>query len=143
MGSGRSPAALKKLGRANVSRRNAENRLKIVLTAKTVRNKEKPRPKSAFTARESARAALMGENTAKNEVNLMGIGSYSVHVFVCTCDVCGCREEVKENINGVYNGAQAVRSLGWSFGKDKVVKCDKCRKTAWGDMYREKHKLYR
>jgi len=53
MGSGRSPAALKRLGRAKDDHRNAENRLKIGLIAKTVRNKAKPRPKSAFLACES------------------------------------------------------------------------------------------
>lgn len=74
----------------------------------------------------------------------MSVSSYSVHVFVCVCDVCGERADVEESLrNGIYNGAQAVRSLGWSFGKDKSVKCSKCRQTAWGDMYREKHKLYR
>lgn len=57
----------------------------------------------------------------------MGVTSYSVHVFVCKCDICGKLVEVKENYHGIYNGAQAVRSLGWSFGKDKSVKCDKCR----------------
>ncbi len=73
----------------------------------------------------------------------MGVTSWSVHVFSCRCDICGQTAEVKENYPRIYNGAQAVRSLGWSFGKDKAVKCDRCRKTAWGDMYREKHKLYR
>lgn len=73
----------------------------------------------------------------------MSVSSYSVHVFVCTCDECGARSEVEENYRGIYNGAQAVRSLGWSFGKDKRVKCSKCRQTSWGDMYREKHKLYK
>lgn len=58
----------------------------------------------------------------------MGVTSYSVHVFVCRCDVCGERQDVEESLSGgIYNGAQAVRSLGWSFGKDKSVKCDKCR----------------
>lgn len=70
----------------------------------------------------------MGENTAKKRGKFYGYLQLSVHVFVCTCDVCGSREEVKENYNGIYNGAQAVRSLGWSFGKDKSVKCSSCRK---------------
>jgi len=47
------PCRIKKAWSRNVSRRNAENLLKIGLTAKTVRNKEKTRPKSAFLARES------------------------------------------------------------------------------------------
>lgn len=72
----------------------------------------------------------------------MGVSSYSVRIFVCTCDICEKCEYVEENLyKGIYNSAQAVRSLGWSFGKDKSVKCSKCRQTSWGDMYREKHKL--
>lgn len=66
----------------------------------------------------------------------MGVSSYSVHVFVCKCDVCGRIEEVKENYHGIYNGAQAVRSLGWSFGKDKRVKCDRCRRPSLYDKYK-------
>ena len=59
----------------------------------------------------------------------MGVSSYSVHVFVCTCDVCGKRVDVEESLNNnIYNGAQAVRSLGWSFGQDKSVRCGKCRR---------------
>ena len=65
----------------------------------------------------------------------MGVTSYSVHVFVCKCDICGKLVEVKENYHGIYNGAQAVRSLGWSFGKDKSVKCLECRKHDWDDHY--------
>ncbi len=68
---------------------------------------------------------------------------YSVPTFRCICDKCGAMRDVEKDYDKIYNGAQAVRSLGWSFGKDKSVKCSKCRQTAWGDMYREKHKLYR
>lgn len=63
--------------------------------------------------------------------------------FRCVCDKCGAVRDVEKDYDKIYNGAQAVRSLGWSFGKDKSVKCSKCRQTAWGDMYREKYKLYR
>ena len=54
---------------------------------------------------------------------------YTIPVYNCHCDVCGKFEQVYDyNSNKIYNGAQAVRSLGWSFGKDgKTVKCDKCR----------------
>ena len=68
----------------------------------------------------------------------MSVRGYSVHVFVCTCDKCGKREDVQENPSVVYNGAQAVRSLGWSYGKDKRVLCDKCRQGNWLDNYRYK-----
>ncbi|MDE6597975.1 MAG: hypothetical protein K2K60_05000 [Clostridia bacterium] len=66
----------------------------------------------------------------------MSVKSYSIitHVFVCKCDKCGKSEEVNET-EKIYNGAQAVRSLGWSFGKDKSVKCDKCRQDDWGNRY--------
>ncbi len=64
----------------------------------------------------------------------MSVGSYSIKVYVCTCDKCGKREEVEET-KTIYNGAQAVRSLGWKFGKDKTVKCSECRKDDWDDHY--------
>lgn len=73
----------------------------------------------------------------------MSVKCYSVPTFRCVCDKCGAVRNVEKDYDKIYNGAQAVRSLGWSFGKDKSVKCSKCRQTAWGDMYREKHKLYR
>ncbi len=66
----------------------------------------------------------------------MSVSSYSVHVYVCTCDQCGKRFDVEENREkGIYNGAQAVRSLGWKFGKDKSVKCSECRSHDWDDHY--------
>ncbi len=54
---------------------------------------------------------------------------YTIPVYSCRCDVCGKFEQIYGyNSNKIYNGAQAVRSLGWSFGKDgKTVKCDNCR----------------
>ena len=64
----------------------------------------------------------------------MSVKSYSVHVFVCTCDNCGKCVEVKQTVK-IYNGAQAVRSLGWKFGKDKSVKCSDCRRNDWDDHY--------
>lgn len=65
----------------------------------------------------------------------MSVNSYTLHIYVCKCDVCGKIKEVKENYPRIYNGAQAVRSLGWSFGKDKNVKCSDCRKRAYNDHY--------
>lgn len=65
------------------------------------------------------------------------VRAYSVHIFICTCDICHRTVEVAEDYNKIYNGAQAVRSLGWSYGKDKSVKCDKCRKQYRHDGYRQ------
>lgn len=66
----------------------------------------------------------------------MSVISYTLHIYVCKCDVCGKTEQVEENHDkGIYNRAQAVRSLRWSYGKDKSVKCNNCRKTAWNDHY--------
>ena len=66
----------------------------------------------------------------------MSVFSYSTKIYVCKCDVCGKTEHVEENLSAnIYNGAQAVRSLKWSFGKDKRVKCDKCRRKEWNDHY--------
>lgn len=64
----------------------------------------------------------------------MSIKSKSIHIYVCTCDECGKCIEVQEN-DKIYNGAQAARSLGWKFGKDRSVKCDKCRSNDWNDHY--------
>lgn len=47
--------------------------------------------------------------------------------YICRCDRCRKMAIVPEN-EEIRNGAQAVRSLGWSFGKDKSVYCDNCRK---------------
>ena len=68
----------------------------------------------------------------------MGIKTYSVHVFVCTCDICGRVEQVRENYSTAYNAAQAVRSIGWSYGKDKSVKCDVCRQSERHDRHKNK-----
>lgn len=72
----------------------------------------------------------------------MGVCGYSVHVFICKCDVCDLTEQVEENsVVGIYNGAQAVRSLGWSFGKDKRVLCNNCRRyRGWNDKYTSRGK---
>ena len=64
----------------------------------------------------------------------MSVGSYIKKVYVCTCDKCGKSQEVEPDKN-IYNGAQAVRSLGWKLGKDKSVKCSECRSYDWDDHY--------
>lgn len=66
----------------------------------------------------------------------MSVTSYTTKIYVCKCDVCGKTEYVEESLaNKIYNGAQAVRSLKWSYGKDKSVKCDICRRKEWNDHY--------
>lgn len=54
--------------------------------------------------------------------------------YICRCDRCHKKVIVPET-KDIYNGAQAVRSLGWSYGKDKSVYCDKCRKENRNDRH--------
>lgn len=46
------------------------------------------------------------------------VKSYSVLIFVCTCDRCGDTVRVKKDMSIVYNNASAVRSIGWSLRSD-------------------------
>lgn len=64
----------------------------------------------------------------------MPVYSHSVLSYYCYCDKCKKLEIVEEN-ETIYNRAQAVRSLGWSYGKDKSVLCDICRKMNYSDNY--------
>ncbi len=64
----------------------------------------------------------------------MSVSSFSTRTYICVCDNCGKYEKVKET-ERIYNGAQAVRSLGWKYGKDKTVKCSECRSHDWDDHY--------
>ena len=57
----------------------------------------------------------------------MSVGLFTVRYYVCTCDECGAQGRVEKDYDKVYNPAQAVRELGWSYGKDKRVKCKACR----------------
>lgn len=68
------------------------------------------------------------------------VGSFSIRVYVCTCDICGNVEEVRSGRKiKILNGATACRSIGWSFGKDgKTTICDKCRKRIVTDKHRFK-----
>ena len=66
----------------------------------------------------------------------MSVTCFSTPTFLCKCDRCGRIEHVEKNYDKNYNGAQAVRSLGWSFGKDKTVKCDRCRRASLYDNYK-------
>ena len=65
----------------------------------------------------------------------MRVRLVSKPIYHCTCDKCGATEKV-EKTESIYNAASAVRSLGWSFGKDKSVACKKCRMQNWGDNYK-------
>lgn len=55
-------------------------------------------------------------------------------VYVFRCDVCGKIRTVKKS-DTYYNAAQAVRSIHWSYGKDRTIKCDECRKKEHNDRY--------
>lgn len=63
--------------------------------------------------------------------------SYSITYYVCSCFFCNKTKRVQRNINNkIYNAAQAVRSLGWSFGSDSRLVCDTCRQFNKSDKYR-------
>lgn len=66
------------------------------------------------------------------------VSSYSKLIYVCVCDNCKCKESVEAvSSKNIYNKAQAVRSIGWSFGRDgKTTYCNYCRY----DNYRNKSK---
>lgn len=63
------------------------------------------------------------------------IKTYNIHIFVCQCDRCGEIREVQESLTA-YNAAQAARSIGWSYGKDKKTFCRNCRKQNLKDKYK-------
>lgn len=87
------------------------------------------------TGQTTERARPKNPAEIKNRGVIMGVTTWSVRVFACRCDDCGKTEEVKENYPRIYNGAQAVRSLGWSFGKTGRVLCGSCRLNGWNDKY--------
>lgn len=64
----------------------------------------------------------------------MSVYTSSFLVYHCVCDVCG-RDLFVKSSEIVYNRAQAVRSLGWSYGKDRIVRCDTCRIKNLEDNY--------
>ena len=68
----------------------------------------------------------------------MSIFSVSYLVYHCTCDKCNISKSVTATTQ-IYNPAQAVRSLGWSYGKDKSILCDKCRKNNYNDNYAKRN----
>lgn len=56
------------------------------------------------------------------------VSSYTKLFYVCRCDICNKCETVEGSRDVIYNAAQAVRSLGWSYGKDCKIKCSYCRR---------------
>ncbi len=54
--------------------------------------------------------------------------SYTKLFYHCICDVCEKFELVDGSSANIYNSAQAVRSIGWSFGRDGIIKCNYCRR---------------
>lgn len=55
------------------------------------------------------------------------VKGFSKYYYDVRCDVCGKSCLVEKDIElGIYNSAQAVRSLGWHFGRDKKVTCLDC-----------------
>ena len=65
------------------------------------------------------------------------IVSYSKTYYQCVCDNCK-NFIVVEKTTDIYNRAQAVRSVGWSYAKNRTVLCKKCRKHNVSDNYRYK-----
>lgn len=63
------------------------------------------------------------------------IYGYKKYYFVITCDICGKKIEI-EKTKQIYNGAQAARSTGWSFGKNKKIKCNQCRLKEFNDKHK-------
>lgn len=65
----------------------------------------------------------------------MGVRLYNIPKYQCICDQCKAIVSV-DKAPSIYNGAQAVRSIGWSFGKDGRVLCKKCRQQNFEDKYK-------
>ncbi len=48
--------------------------------------------------------------------------------YIITCDICGRKEDASSYYDiHIHNSRDAVRSIGWSFGRGGVIKCNKCR----------------
>lgn len=65
----------------------------------------------------------------------MSVGSFNITYYVCKCDVCGRVSNAIQKDKTIYNGAQAARSIGWSFGKDGKTLCPECRLNNWNDRH--------
>lgn len=58
----------------------------------------------------------------------------NIPYYLIRCDCCLKTERVEKNLK-LYNGAQAVRSIGWSFGRSGRVLCKYCRINSLYDRY--------
>lgn len=68
----------------------------------------------------------------------MPVIGYQLYIFLCTCEKCGEQTEVRRDPDkGIYNAAQAARSLGWNFGQDRSTTCNKCRKNNKYERYKK------
>lgn len=48
--------------------------------------------------------------------------------YIITCDICGRKEDASSYYDiHIHNSRDAVRSIGWSYGRGGIIKCDKCR----------------
>ncbi len=65
----------------------------------------------------------------------MSVRTWHKPYWHCICDNCG-KNELIAKTKDLYNGAQAIRSLGWSFTKDRKTYCKKCRMEQWNDNYK-------
>ena len=66
--------------------------------------------------------------------------SYTRLYYVCICDICNRTLEVCGASDEIYNRAQAVRSLGWSFGNNGKIKCSFCRRPYIRQLRKRDHK---
>ena len=65
----------------------------------------------------------------------MGVVLINTPQYICRCDNCKKSAIVDKTVN-IYNGAQAVRSLSWSFSKNGKVLCKNCRMSEPNDHYK-------
>ncbi len=66
----------------------------------------------------------------------MGVSTHNIPHWFLICDGCDEIKVIKKKDLKAYNGAQAARSLGWSFGKDGKTYCTTCRKYNHHDKYK-------
>ena len=65
------------------------------------------------------------------------VGTLRKTYYVCQCDNCKKIMSVEKS-DVIYNKAEAVRFLKWSFSRDRKVTCKDCRKHNLNDPYRYK-----
>ena len=59
----------------------------------------------------------------------MGVCSrtYIFTDYLVVCDICGRKQKISSIDTRIYKGRDACRTLGWSFGRNGLVKCSLCR----------------